>query len=162
MGRRGPQPKPARLKALAGNPGKRKPPASAAATVERPDQSPPAPRHLPPLARQWWAEYVPVLHREQRLATEALPALQMAAAAYSSWRVYEREAGKVGPVSAVQMGLRNAANQARADYMRIMRQFGADPLSHGALKGLPAPPDQEDEARARREGFFGVAGGRDA
>jgi phage terminase small subunit len=162
MGLRGPKPKPAHLKALAGNPGKRKARPSAGALSERPDAPPAAPKYLGAIARQWWAVTVPVLHREGKLATLALKTLEMAAEAYASWRTYEAEAKAMGAVAAVQTGIRAAADRASSRYIQAMARFGGDPQSHGSLKGLPAAPDADDVAREKREGFFGVPGGREA
>ena len=159
MGLRGPAPKPDHLKALAGNPGKRKPKASGPIS-ERPDAPPPAPKYLGAVARKWWTDTVPILHREGKLALLALKTLEMAAEAYASWRAYEAEASNMGPVAAVQTGIRAAADRASSRYIQAMARFGGDPQSHGNIKGLPTAPDRDDVAREKREGFFGVPGGR--
>lgn len=152
-------PKPDHMKALAGNPGRRK--LRGTAPAERPQKPPAPPRHLKGCARTWWTEHVPVLLREGKLTTLSLPALEMVAQAYGTWRAYEAQAAEVGPLQAVHTGLRTAADRARAHYVKFMSRFGGDPQSAGTLRGLPPPPDDGDaEARSRREKFFGVPGGR--
>ena len=144
MGKRGPRPKPTILKALAGNPGKRK--------LNEKEPAPPAavgvsampPEWLLPLGKDKWAELSALLEKQGVLTTADLDALAMYCQTYAHWRACESwvaENGRVAtlrnekgeikymsPTPHASLALRYAA-----DLRRLAQEFGLTPSSRSGV-----------------------------
>ena len=166
MGRRGPPPKPTRLKVAAGNPGKRPlNPAEPQPAVEVPR----CPAWLPKRAKAEWRRITPELHRLGLVALidqAALSAYCVAVAEVEQatatleaegrvcvWPIFDKQGEKLGerlkahPCVAMQ-------RDAMAKVKAFVSEFGLSPASRTRVHGKPA-----DGAADGREGrFFGTVG----
>lgn len=153
MGARGPAPKPSKLNALRGNPGKRK--------VNKMEPQPAAaglgcPAWLQGDARAEWERMAPELGRLGLLTVVDVPALAGYCQAYQRWREAEAAvqthlaAGLAGLGTAIQSGLEGMAR----DRLRLMttmaKEFGFTPASRSRVSA--APSKEEDPF----EGFDGL------
>lgn len=86
MGRRGPLPKPTKLKKLEGNPGRRKLPESEPEPRIDPD-APPPPTYLPTVGQQAWKAISKELHAIGLLTAVDYHALEQYCTAYAFWRL---------------------------------------------------------------------------
>ncbi len=156
MGRRGPPPKPTKMKQAAGNPGKR--PLNAA-EPEPLARSPRMPVWLPARAKAEWKRIVPELERLGLLTLVDLAALASYCVAFSEledatrtlekegrvcvWPVFDKQGVKVG-----ERLKAHPAVQLQRDAARLVKQFisefGLTPASRtrvqGATSGEQADP----------------------
>ena len=118
-------PKPALLKALQGNAGKRKAPERddpqpAAASLDAPD-------YLKGNALWLWQQLAPEAARVGKLTVLSAHAFAAVCGSFSTWRQYEGLCEEVGPQMGVSMGYRNAADRAKQDMVKQGAKFGFDP-----------------------------------
>jgi P27 family predicted phage terminase small subunit len=167
MGRRGPPPKPTRLKAAAGNPGHR--PLNPA--EPRPAVAVPAcPTWLPKRAKAEWRRITPELHRLGLVALIDAVALASYCVAVAELEEATRTLEKEGRVSVwvlfdkqgVKVGERLKAHPAVAmqrDAARLVKQFvgefGLTPASRTRVSGSKAGDDGGGGKGAR---FFNTIG----
>ncbi len=95
MGRRGPPPKPTRMKVLAGNPGKR--PLSGR-EPQPPKDAPRCPAWLSPEAKREWRRMAPKLERMGVLTSIDVDAFAAYCQVYSRWKAAEEFIAKHGDV----------------------------------------------------------------
>lgn len=171
MKKRGPAPKPTKLKVLAGNPGKRK------LNQEEPEpalvEKAPPPAHLPEYAKEAWKEIVPELCRLKLLTVVDMIGLEMCCMAYQRWRenedwvtkyggtiVYraepteqEKKENKPGKIRSVQQAPQVwSAKSAFEQYKNMMAEFG---LSPSARTRLSVSGGKKEIDNADLERFFG-------
>ena len=166
MGRRGPPPKPTKMKEAAGNPGKRR------LNDREPKPEVGAPRMpawLPARAKAEWKRIVPELERLGLLTVIDLAALASYCVAYSEVEAATRTLEKEGRIcvwsifdkQGVKVGERLKAHpavQMQRDAARLVKQFisefGLTPASRSRVQG--ATGGEEGDSRASK--FFGVVG----
>ncbi len=151
--RRGPAPKPTRLKVLAGNPGRR--PLNEAEPEPQLIQNIDPPIELDELGAKFWRYYAALLQRCRVLSEADVHAL---AAAAQWWSVYQRAMQDLSG-SLIQTSPANGdcakptvaiARQAFSQCWAIMQAFGLNPGDRSKLRALP--PKDDDQA----ERFFGL------
>lgn len=156
MGRRGPPPKPTVLKIISGNPGKR--PLNLA-EPELPAAPLDPPAYLKGNALFEWHRLAPDLVKAGILTVADVSAFAAYCEAYGTWRQYEGQCEEVGPMQAVMMGFRNAADRAVERMVKIGARFGLDASSRTNVKAIP-PTKQRDTDKQRF--FGGIRGGKKA
>jgi P27 family predicted phage terminase small subunit len=146
MGKRGPAPKPTALKKLAGNPGKRRlNEREPAPTVGRPEM----PRWLKGKAVTEWLHVAPILEQMGVLTQADQIGLALLADAVADYvELREKDKRRKGSNG-------TAVRQARADVLKLCREFGLTPSSRTSLQ--VAPQDSGDDWL---NGLLGNAFGR--
>lgn len=141
MGRRGPPPKPTKLKVLEGNPGKRK----LNSNEPQPQRGKlPCPTHLPDEAKKVWKRVVPELDRLGLLTIVDKELLIIYCQSYADWfkaTEWIKEHGDVfavkdekGKVKYVQQMPQVAiASKAAERVHKIAQQFGLTPAARASL-----------------------------
>ncbi len=135
MGRRGPAPKPAAVKRLEGNPGKRQ---IKGAPQPQP-QAPSCPSWLSAEARTEWQRLAPELERMGLLTALDQAAFACYCAAYAHWRDCQRVIEEEGPLYVTPAGrLRERpevemAKQAARAVREFAAEFGLTPSSRGRM-----------------------------
>lgn len=167
MGRRGPPPKPTKMKQAAGNPGKRP------LNEHEPEPkagAPKMPSWLPARAKAEWKRIVPELEKLGLLTVIDLAALASYCVAYSEveeatkvleaegrvcvWPIFDRQGVRVG-----ERLKAHPAVQMQRDAARLVKQFisefGLTPASRSRVQGATGG---EGEGDTRSQKFFGVVG----
>lgn len=140
MGRRGPLPKPTKLKAFEGNPGKRKLPENEA-QPRIDDQCPPAPDHLPEFGKLAWRAIAKELHAIGLLTSVDYHALEQYCTAYAFWRFnlaelnarVDKDGTMISSVKDEQGNLRYEAPMPEAS---LMLKFGTELNRWSKVLGL--------------------------
>src|SRR4051812_10915124 len=141
---RGPKPKPAHLKLLEGNPGKRRVPNEPRAVSTA---MPVAPEFLTPEARAEWDRVVTQLHPMGVLAEIDVSPLAAYCQAYGRWVIAEHVIAtmaekdlltsglmiKTTNGNAVQNPLVGTSNKAASDMVRYAAEFGLTPVARARL-----------------------------
>lgn len=166
MGRRGPPPKPTKLKKAAGNPGKRP------LNDREPEPKTIAPRMpawLPTRAKAEWKRIVPELEQLGLIAVIDLAALAAYCVAFAEledatrtlekdgrlcvWPIFDKQGNQVG-----ERLKAHPAVQLQRDAARLVKQFisefGLTPASRSRVQGATSG----DEVDTRASKFFGVVG----
>lgn len=140
MGRRGPLPKPTKLKEFEGNPGKRKLPENEA-EPRIDEQCPPPPEHLPEVGKMAWKAIARELHAIGLLTSVDYHALEQYCSAYAYWRFNQAElharmdeAGTM--ISAVKDEQGNLRYEAPMPEASLMLKFGAELNRWSKVLGL--------------------------
>lgn len=145
--RRGPAPKPTRLKVLAGNPGRR--PLNEAEPEPQLVENLESPVELDELGQRFWHYYATLLKRCRVLSEADVHAL---AAAAQWWSVFQRSMKDLSG-SLVQSTAANGdcakpavtiARQAFSQCWSIMQAFGLNLGDRSKLRALPPPTDDQD------------------
>lgn len=141
-GRSGRKPKPTKQKALANNPGKRKLNKDEPEYGELTNVDPP--EWLDDLAAEVWKFYAPKLCEQRILTVIDLHNLEAFCAAYSRWRLAERELAEGGlVVDGPQGPKKNPAATVLNEALRQMQTFGASlglsPSDRGRIKVPDGP-----------------------
>lgn len=145
MGRRGPAPKPARLKLLRGNPGKRSLKEGPKARPVRPN----CPSWLPAEAKAEWRRLAPQLERLGLLTQLDRAAFACFCVSYAHWRQCQQVIAEQSAMYVTASGrLRERPEVAMAkQFGRLMRDFavelGLTPNSRSRFS-LPSPISDED------------------
>lgn len=161
MGRRGPAPKPSRLKELEGNPGKRR------LNKDEPKPAagrPACPAWLADEAKKKWRALVPELERLGLLTVVDGDALAVYCEAWASFRkscetlaedgeTFTTDKGYVGPHPAI--AIRNAARQTIKSFASL---FGLDPSSRSRLKGSGGGKEKSETKPDGKARFFRTVG----
>lgn len=140
---RGPKPKPAALRVIEGNPGKR----PIRPMVEMPRGTlPEPPAALNELARQEWNRVAPGLHALRLLETVDVAALAAYCNAWARWSLAEsliaemaktNQAGglmvKTTKGNVIQNPLVGTSNKAQADMVRYAAEFGMTPSARSRV-----------------------------
>lgn len=135
MSRRGPKPKPTKLKLLEGTRPDR---------VNQNEPTPPAgppepPDHLDPIARAEWARMAATLETMGTLTIADAPALAIYCAAYAQWVAAEAKVQSQGMVTPQGTGSWKInphvgiANQARTMMLKVLTEFGCTPSSRSRV-----------------------------
>jgi len=146
MGRRGPSPKPDRLKVLAGNPGKRP---LKKAQAKPAAKGPTCPDWLSPEAKAEWRRLAPELVRRGLLTLLDRAAFAAYCQSYAHWQQCQRVVVKEGPLYLAANGrLRERPEVALArKYGQLVRafavEFGLTPNARSRLS-IDEPPAEED------------------
>src|SRR3970040_350941 len=146
MGRRGPPPKPDRLKVLAGNPGKRP---LKKAQAKPAAKGPTCPEGLSPEARAEWRRVAPELVRRGLLTPLDRAAFAAYCQSYAHWQQCQRVVVKEGPLYLAAKGRlreRPEVDLARKDgqFRRAFAvEFGLTPSAQSRLS-IDEPPAEED------------------
>lgn len=123
MGRRGPNPKPAPLRVLEGNPSKRRIPDEPEAERGPCD----APQHLVTEARAVWQRLAPELEAKGLLAPRYMEAFEVFCNATVAYRRAATLVARAGPVIERDgIVVSNPASREFARYASLMRAFGSD------------------------------------
>lgn len=137
MGRRGPAPKPTKLRILQGNPGKRK--------VRKDEPAPPpvadgdAPDFLEGLALDEWNRVAPELRKLGLLTVVDVPMLAIYCSTFASWRAAELKVReltkdpKEGYAAALMQGWVKRAKEERAALRQLAAEFGFTPASRSRV-----------------------------
>lgn len=165
MGIVGQKPKPARLKILTGNPGRREIPIEPTPPPEKPE--PPA--HLDAYSREEWDRVVEGLYAMGILSSIDQSTLAAYCGAYGRWRAAEEELGKLrakAPINAlvlktisgnwIQQPLIGISNKAAADMVRYASEFGMTPFARARLA-----VDPKKGQKSKFDGLIGIKGGKD-
>ena len=142
MGRRGPPPKPTRIRLLQGNPGKR--PINKR-EPKPPDGSPRCPAWLSPEAKRAWARMVPKLQRMRILTSVDGEALASFCQTYARWKAAEQFLIKHGDVyplrdergcvkSMAQFSQVSIARHLLAQLKTFYQEFGMTPASRTRIE----------------------------
>lgn len=130
MGRRGPPPKPTKLKIVEGNPGKRKlndrEPAYAAGAV--------CPEWLEPEGKAEWERLAPELDRMGMLTVADQHEFAAYCQAFARWRQAQERITESGLELAIAKGYVNAAQKARQDMQRTAAKFGFTPSDRTGIR----------------------------
>jgi P27 family predicted phage terminase small subunit len=135
MGRRGPAPKPTKLKALAGNPGKRK----LNDAEPKPRAGAPAcPAWLDAEAKAEWKRILPELQALKLLTKVDRAALAGYCQSYSRWRTAEQAIAKYGLTFETERGPRkrpevSISEKASALMKGFLQEFGLSPASRSRV-----------------------------
>lgn len=140
MGRRGPLPKPTKLKKFEGNPGRRKLPESEP-EPRVDDQVPAPPEHLPDVAQAAWRAIGRELHAIGLLTSVDYHALEQYATAYAFWRanliaVQQRMQEEGSIVTRVTDDKGNLRYEAPMTECSLMLKFGAELNRWSKVLGL--------------------------
>lgn len=146
---RGRRPKPAELKILAGNPGKRpiKP-----SSIDLPAQIPDCPDHLDADARLEWERITALMSGTELLKQTDRTVLAAYCQCFSRWKNAETQLRKVGPVlltpnkMPVQNPYLQIANKALEQLRSFMTELGFTPSARGRVNSEPTKPADEDTA----------------
>jgi len=145
---RGRKPKPSNIKALEGNPGKRR--VNQSEPVP-PDGIPDCPEHLDEEARAEWFRTAKVLKEIKLLTTADRSALAAYCTAYSRWVAAERQVKKLGPIVKshdkgfpMKSPYLTIADQALEIMRKFMVEFGLTPSSRSRIR-VPADAEAADE-----------------
>lgn len=147
----GPKPKPAEIRELEGNPGKRaikRGPTAAAASLTPPD-------HLTPTAAKFWKKYSPTLSQLGLLTVVDVEAFAALCEAWA-FMVVAKKSMRIrgtGDAEVVTTDRAHGAEkrkhpaftiykQAEASYLNLAREFGMTPSSR---VGLPSPDDDDED-----------------
>jgi len=146
---RGRKPKPAELKILAGNPGKRpiKPTA-----IDLPADIPDCPEHLDAAARAEWDRVTALLAETKLLKQTDRAVLAAYCQCYARWANAEEQLRKVGPVlmtpnkMPVQNPYLQIANKALDQLRKFTTELGFSPVARSRVDAEPKPTADEDAA----------------
>lgn len=152
--KRGPAPKPTRLKVLTGNPGKRKLNTDEPKPRKSIGRQPPS--HLNKYAQEMWRDLVPELTRTKMLTIVDYQALEMCCDSYGIWRAMRVKLGLDcdDAIMQTKTGYKQQSaeytimNQALANFSRFLAEFGLSPASRTRIK-LDAKGQEDDEEDAR-------------
>jgi P27 family predicted phage terminase small subunit len=154
--RRGPAPKPTRLKAIAGNPGRR--PLNNAEPEPQLIENLDSPVELDALGQKFWDYYAKLLQRCRVLSEADIHAL---AAAAQWWSVYQRAMS--GLNDGVTQHSEANGNVARPEVMvaksafsccwNLMQSFGLNPGDRSKLRALPLQKESPEDK------YFGIRHG---
>lgn len=146
---RGRKPKPASLRKLQGNPGKRPLPESPASVS---DELPTCPAHLGKIASEEWERVVALLGPAKLAPPEARAALAGYATAWQRWVEAEEKLKDQGPVVKspngypIQNPYLSIANTALKQVKEFMTELGMTPSSRSRIKVHSSEPvDPADE-----------------
>ena len=148
---KGRKPKPTRMKALAGNPGRR-PLNSDEPEVFPSDLAPP--HDLRGLALKAWKKLAPLLARMKLFTDADRDALEMYCTAYGHWKDAEEKIREHGAVVKAPSGYIQQspyigiAKQMREEMRKLLPEFGLTPSSRSRLNvsaGLGKPKDEHDD-----------------
>lgn len=146
---RGRKPKPASLRKLQGNPGKR--PLPAAPPIASADL-PTCPDHLGPIAREEWDRVTKLLGPAKLAPPEARAALAGYATAWQRWVEAEEQLKTLGPVVKspngypIQNPYLSIANTALKQVKEFMTELGMTPSSRSRIKlNTDEPLDPAEE-----------------
>jgi P27 family predicted phage terminase small subunit len=150
MGKRGPKPKPAAARLLAGNPGKRK----IRPDLPAPAGAPPMPKRLmlEPAAVEKWTELVPILLGLGTLTTADGEALATLCEVYAATQACLLELRATGPVMRTDLGgvKPNPAGPLYRSLVALqaslMGEFGLTPSSRVRLGGKEEKPADDEIA----------------
>jgi len=146
--------KPAALKKLSGNPGKRKmgaEPKFAEGAGMR------CPRHLSEVAKREWRRVSAVLRETGMLTVADRTALAAYCQAYANWVEAEQHMQREGRVMTFESGYQqispwaNLAKTALAEMRQYMTEFGMTPSSRARVAQKPAETEDPFEAFVRRK-----------
>ena len=146
-------PKPAYLKALAGNPGKRKLPETA---VNPAPIAPKIPDYLSKEARREWKRILPELEALGLLSKIDLACLAAYCAAYGRWAEAEKHLKKHGPITISPNGYEQKsawltiADKALDQLRKYIVELGLSPASRGRVAANPMEADGDDFFAVRR------------
>lgn len=150
MGRRGPPPKPTKLKLLAGNPGKRP------LNAHEPDPAvevPEIPAHLTAAARQEWQRVAGELEALGLLTRIDRASLAGYCQAWARWIEAEEQLAKFGLIVKAPSGypmpspFLAIANKALEQINRFSSEFGMTPASRTRIQTTPPADGGSDLAR---------------
>lgn len=159
MGKRGPPPKPTRLRVIQGNPGRRPLPKKEA----QPELGiPERPSHLDAIASAEWERVADELHQVGLLAKIDSSMLAAYCQAYARWRTAEESIArmarndphtqgliiKTGNGNAVQNPLVGVANRALQIMMRAAGEFGMTPSARARIAAAKSEIKDDDPAEA--------------
>lgn len=161
MGKRGPPPKPDKLKELAGNPGKRP------MNENPPEFSPPesvVPQHLDALAQAEWKRVYGDLDRNGLITNVDRAALEYYCECYSQWRKAKDALAKIEALDPVLHGFANKGQRgglvlnplvrvvrdAGAAMVAAAAQFGMTPASRTSISKDPQADDNPFEEIGRQ------------
>jgi len=144
--------KPAALKRLEGNPGRRKLPKEKKEKDAIPDgRLPKPPAHLSKLAQAEWKRLAPDLHMLGLLNRLDLNALGNHCETYARWREAIAQVQKVGMVVKSPSGypiinpFHSIAQKCSAEMLNFMREFGMTPASRSRIETKRQKDDEEDK-----------------
>ncbi len=143
---KGRKPKPTHLKALAGNPGKRK----LNANEPKPQLGADSPDHLSDRALEVWERVAPELERLQLLNPLSGETLAGFCDAYARWCAATKEIEKSGEVVKAPSGYpmqnpwRAIANKAFDQWTRLAAEFGMTPSAMSRIGAESKEQDEED------------------
>ena len=146
MGRRGPAPKPTRLRVIQGNPGKRP------LNKNEPKPAlgrPPCPRWLNEEAKKEWRRIVPELARIGVLTIVDRLALAGYCQAYARWRQAEEAIEKYGMIGKTESGYVqqlpyvSIAQKSLALMRNLAAEFGMTPSSRSRIKADTSEKDKD-------------------
>lgn len=152
MGRRGPAPKPTRLRLIEGNPSKR--PLNRNEPKPRP-VPPPCPRWLNQEAKREWRRIVPELDVLGLLTVVDRAALAGYCQAYARWRQAEEAIEKYGMIGKTESGYVqqlphvSIAQKSLQILKGFAQEFGLTPSSRSRMSVAEPEPDDEMEELVR-------------
>lgn len=133
--KRGPKPKPVKLKLLQGNLGKRKLPTN---EIQPPVTRPEAPEHLNPYATDEWNRVIDIMYEHGMVTDLDVVTFGAYCSAYGEWRLAEEEMKKVGkksPISAILQVTKNG-NVIKNQLACVARTARSDAVRYGEMLGL--------------------------
>lgn len=149
--------KPVALKALEGNPGKRPEPTPALSSTQV-AKLPRPPRELSLVARREWRRLGRQLEETGRITEIMLRALQLLCTGYDDWMIARQRVDENGRWHQTTTGYwyttpwTNDERKYKAEYLRLLREFGLTPASSEKVPVAKQDEPAEDPASAWMRG----------
>lgn len=156
LAKRGPPPKPTKLKVLTGNPGKR--PLNKKEPEPKPAQKLRCPSWMPADGKREWRRIVPELERLDLLKVLDVASLEMCCKAYATWLEHERIIEEEDSIMVVynkdgqptykqQHPAVSIAKSACETYRKFVAEFGLTPSARSRLQIKEPENGENDDKR---------------